>query len=233
MSSIQKSDTVLEAREVRKGFKSGKAELAVLRGVDLKVTHGECVSIRGASGSGKSTLLNILAGLDTADSGDVLWGGDTIQPLKKNRPALAARRGGFCGFVFQSYYLVPELNAYENIILARRLLGPVTLKYSERTDWLMDRLGIASRAQGLPNELSGGERQRVAIARALLNEPKLLIADEPTGNLDEHTSEEVVSLLLSICRELQTACILVTHNLEYANRADQRRFLSQGQLTDS
>ena len=233
MSSIEKGDTVIEAVGISKGFVSGKSELDVLRGVDLRVARGEFLSIQGASGSGKSTLLNILAGLETADSGDVLWNGESIEPLKKVRPGLPARRGQFCGFVFQAYYLVPELNALENVTLARRLLGPVKKEHTERAQWLMDRLDISARAKGLPHELSGGERQRVAIARALLNEPKLVIADEPTGNLDERTSEEVVSLLLSICRELDTACILVTHNLEYANRADQKRVLSHGQLTDS
>ncbi|MGB0372214.1 MAG: ABC transporter ATP-binding protein [Opitutales bacterium] len=230
MSKSTDCEWVLEAEGVEKSFVSGKETLSVLRGVDLQVKAGQFVSIRGASGSGKSTLLNILAGLDSADSGDVRWGGESINPLKLDKPKLAGRRGHFCGFVFQAYYLVPELNALENVLLARRILGGITKDDREKAEWLLERLGVLSRSKGLSNQLSGGERQRVAIARALMNNPQLVIADEPTGNLDERTSEEVIRLLLSICEELDTACLLVTHNEEYAARADVKLTLTLGQL---
>ena len=233
MNSRENYDTVLEARALTKTFISGTTHLHVLQGASLSIKRGDFLSIRGASGSGKSTLLNILAGLDTADSGDVLWNNKSIEPLKTQRPDLAQLRGAFCGFVFQAYYLVPELNALENVILARRLLKGVTQADRERAEWLLNRLGMDKRSLGLPHELSGGERQRVGIARALMNEPQLIIADEPTGNLDVETSDDVVDLLFSICRELETACVLVTHNTEYANRADVRLALSKGQLIDS
>ncbi|MEM7672407.1 MAG: ABC transporter ATP-binding protein [Verrucomicrobiota bacterium] len=222
---------VIEATGIKKVFDSGKDTIRVLEGVDLAIMAGQFASIRGASGSGKSTLLNILAGLDTADAGDVKWSGESIEPQKIKKPQIAAKRAHFCGFVFQAYYLVPELNALENVLLSRRITGGLKSSDRERAQWLLERLGVSNRSQGLANQLSGGERQRVAIARALMNDPKLIIADEPTGNLDEKTSEDVISLLLGVCSEFNTACLLVTHNSEYAERADVRLSLTMGQLT--
>ena len=230
MSNLEVDTPVIEAQAVTKSYGSGDSALNVLKGVNLQVFPGQIASIKGASGSGKSTLLNILAGLDTADSGDVIWAGESINPQKFNKHALAKKRGAFCGFVFQSYYLVPELNALENVLLAKRLLGPAKASDQKRAEELLVKLGVDHRKNGLPNQLSGGERQRVAIARALINQPKLIIADEPTGNLDERTGEEVISLLLNICRELDTACLLVTHSVGYAKRADTQKTLSLGLL---
>ncbi|MEM9026486.1 MAG: ABC transporter ATP-binding protein [Verrucomicrobiota bacterium] len=221
---------VIEATGIKKAFDSGKDKLRVLDGVDLTIMAGQFASIRGASGSGKSTLLNILAGLDTADAGDVKWSGESIVSQKIKKPQIAAKRAHFCGFVFQAYYLVPELNALENVLLSRRITGRLEPNDRERARWLLKRLGVSNRSRGLANQLSGGERQRIAIARALMNDPKLIIADEPTGNLDEKTSEDVIDLLLGVCEEFNTACLLVTHNSEYASRADVRLSLTMGQL---
>ena len=225
-------EPVLEADALKKEYRSGGSAIEVLKGVELRVDSGEIVSIKGASGSGKSTLLNILAGLDNADSGDVRWLGDSIHPRKVDQRLLAKRRGRFCGFVFQSYYLIHELNALENVLLGRRILGGIRKEDLQYADHLLASLGVDQRKKGLASELSGGERQRVAIARALINRPQLIIADEPTGNLDEQTGEEVISLLLNLCRELNTACLLVTHSPDFANRADRQKTLSRGQLID-
>jgi lipoprotein-releasing system ATP-binding protein len=216
------NDPVLSARGIKKTFRSGGSILEVLRGVDLHVAAGESVSIRGESGSGKSTLLNLLAGLDTPDSGTVLWGGlaDTG----------AARRAAYLGMVFQSFYLVPELDAFANVLLARRILGRLDAGARPRASELLAHVGLSERAHHLPSQLSGGERQRVALARALMNRPNLIVADEPTGNLDERTGNEVVDLLLGLCSSANTALILVTHNAAHAAKTRRSLFLRNGTL---
>jgi len=216
------SEPVLSARGLRKSFHSGDAMLEVLRGVTLEVAAGESVSIRGESGSGKSTLLNLLAGLDAPDSGTVLWGGtpDTS----------ASRRAAYLGMVFQSFYLVPELDALANVLLARRILGGVDRAARERARALIASVGLADRAHHLPSHLSGGERQRVALARALMNRPNLILADEPTGNLDERTGNEVVELLLGLCASANTALVLVTHNALHAAKTRRSLTLTAGSL---
>ena len=216
------NDMVLSARDLRKHFRSGDAVLEVLRGVDLDVSAGESVSIRGESGSGKSTLLNLLAGLDSPDSGTVSWGGSTDTG--------ASRRAAYLGMVFQSYYLVPELDAYQNVLLSRRILGGLVKAARARARALLGEVGLLERAHHLPSQLSGGERQRVALARALMNEPKLIVADEPTGNLDERTGNEVIELLLGLCGSANTARILVTHNQAHAAKTRRRLHLTRGVL---
>jgi putative ABC transport system ATP-binding protein/lipoprotein-releasing system ATP-binding protein len=210
---------VLVARGLRKSFLSGERQIEVLRGVDLTVAAGESVSIRGESGSGKSTLLNLLAGLDKPDVGTLEWSGG---------PALEDRRAEFLGIVFQSFYLIPELDAFQNVLMAARMLGKTGPNERARATSLLTRVGLADRAEHLPTQLSGGERQRVAVARALMNSPRLLLADEPTGNLDEHTGEAVIELLLSLCAETQTALVLVTHNVEHAAKTQRALFLREG-----
>jgi predicted ABC-type transport system involved in lysophospholipase L1 biosynthesis ATPase subunit len=217
------SEPVLSARGIRKSFRSGEVLLEVLRGVDLDVGAGESVSIRGESGSGKSTLLNLLAGLDSPDSGTVVWEG--------SRDTGPARRAAYLGMVFQSFYLVPELDALANVLLARRILGgPVDRAARGRARELLSRVGLAERGHHLPPQLSGGERQRVALARALMNAPRLIVADEPTGNLDERTGNGVVELLMEMCSSAGTALVLVTHNAAHAAKAGRTLMLHAGLL---
>jgi putative ABC transport system ATP-binding protein/lipoprotein-releasing system ATP-binding protein len=196
--------------------------LAVLRGVDVDVAAGESVSIRGESGSGKSTLLNLLAGLDAPDTGTVTWGGSPETG--------AARRAAYLGMIFQSFYLVPELDAYSNVLLARRILGGVDAAAKARAAELLNHVGLGQRGHHLPSQLSGGERQRVALARALMNRPKLIVADEPTGNLDERTGNEVIDLLLGLCASANTALILVTHNMAHAAKTSRSLHMVAGNL---
>jgi putative ABC transport system ATP-binding protein/lipoprotein-releasing system ATP-binding protein len=216
------NEPVLSARGLRKSFASGDATLEVLRGVDLDVAAGESVSIRGESGSGKSTLLNLLAGLDAPDSGTVLWDGSADTG--------AGRRASYLGMVFQSFYLVPELDACANVLLARRIQGRIDAAARKRARDLLADVGLGDRAHHLPAHLSGGERQRVALARALMNNPRLIVADEPTGNLDERTGNAVVDLLLGLCTSANTAVILVTHNAAHAAKTRRSLVLTAGVL---
>lgn len=215
------ADPILSARDVRKTYLSGDRRIEVLRGVALDVAAGESVSIRGESGSGKSTLLHLLAGLDAPEGGAVLWHG---------KPADAPRRAAFLGMVFQSFYLIPEIDARANVLMAARMRGVPGARERARADELLAKVGLADRAEHLPAQLSGGERQRVAVARALMNAPALLLADEPTGNLDERTGDAVIELLLALCRETGTALVLVTHNAAHAAKTQQARFLHEGVL---
>ena len=215
------SEPILSARDLAKSYASGDGRIAVLRGVSLAVAAGESVSIRGESGSGKSTLLNLIAGLDAPDAGEVRWAGAA--------PALG-RRAKFLGMVFQSFYLIPELTAEENVLMAARMIAAPGAAERTRARALLERTGIGARGHHLPAQLSGGERQRVAVARALLNGPQLLLADEPTGNLDEHTGDAVIELLLQLSRETGTALVLVTHNATHAAKTGRQLFLREGVL---
>ena len=216
------SEPILQANGLSKTYLSGERRLQVLRDVDLTVGAGETVSIRGESGSGKSTLLHLLAGLDKPDTGTVLWDG-----VADTGPA---RRARFLGMVFQSFYLIPELDALGNVLMAARMLGRLDAAARERAAGLLKRVGLAERGHHLPAQLSGGERQRVAIARALMNSPRLLLADEPTGNLDEKTGESILELLLAVTAEQGTALVLVTHNPAHAARAGRRAVMHAGAL---
>ena len=222
------SDPVLSARALRKAFPSGDARLEVLRGVDLDVAAGESISIRGESGSGKSTLLNLLAGLDSPDSGSVAWGG--------SGDTGARRRAAYLGMVFQSFYLVPELDALANVLLeiSRKSANCISGSRDDldRARELLGSVGLAGRSHHLPAHLSGGERQRVALARALMNSPSLILADEPTGNLDEGTGNGVVDLLLGLCSSANAALVLVTHNAAHAAKTRRRMLLTSGVLGD-
>lgn len=211
---------ILQATGLHKSYLSGERRLEVLRGVDLAVAAGESVSIRGESGSGKSTLLNLLSGLDAPDAGQLCWEGDAAMT--------AERRGRLIGLVFQAFYLVPELDAEDNVLLAARLLGKIGAAERTRAQELLRRVGLGERAKHVPAKLSGGERQRVAIARALINRPKLILADEPTGNLDEGSGDSMIELLLTLCREEGCALVLVTHNAAHAGRCGRRLFLREG-----
>ena len=215
------SASVLTVSGLRKTYLSGDRRIEVLRGVTLAVAPGESVSIRGESGSGKSTLLNLLGGLDAPDGGVLAWAGE---PVKADRRAL------FLGMVFQSFYLIPEIDALANVLMAARMVKTPGAAERARAKELIARVGLAERATHLPAHLSGGERQRVAVARALMNSPQLLLADEPTGNLDEHTGDAVIDLLLSLSRETRTALVLVTHNAAYAAKTGRQLFMRDGVL---
>ena len=215
------SELILEASGVAKAFGSGSARIPVLRAVDLALTAGESLAIRGESGSGKSTLLHLLAGLDVPDAGSIRWGASAPDPSRRSR---------YLGLVFQSFHLVPELDALGNVLLAARMLGAPDIAARQRAEALLGQVGLAGRARHLPSQLSGGERQRVAVARALINRPRLLLADEPTGNLDEHTGEAVIDLLVGLCAATGTALVLVTHNAAHAARCRGTRTLHDGVL---
>lgn len=218
--------TVLEARAIERTFPSPQGDIRVLRGVNLAVHAHETVSIRGESGAGKTTMLSILAGMERADSGEVLWDGTAISDCSRNWQA--RRRARFFGLIFQSYYLIPEIDALQNVLFAARLLGNPGKAASDRARFLLDRVGLAGRLHHMSGQLSGGERQRVGIARALMNSPRLILADEPTGNLDERTARDVMQMLLDLCREEDTALVLVTHNPEFAKATQRQLLLRQG-----
>ena len=216
------SQSVLTARSVHKHYRLGKQEIPVLRGVDLAVAAGETVALLGASGAGKSTLLHVLGLLDPPSSGEVLYDGERVDQLPVATRAMLRHRQ--IGFVFQFYHLIPELTALQNVLLARMMATSVWRYFGQRKQAraaaaaLLDQVGLGSRLHHRPAELSGGERQRVAIARALLAEPKVILADEPTGNLDSATAHGVVELMFRIQRERNLAFLLVTHDESLAAR---------------
>ena len=216
------SNAILSARGLVKTFLSGDRRIEVLRGVNLEIAPGESISIRGESGSGKSTLLHLLAGLDAPDAGTLTWEGSPDTGAK--------RRAAFLGIVFQSFYLLPELDALQNVLMARRIVGSIGAAEKDRAKELLKRVGLAERMDHLPTQLSGGERQRVAVARALMNSPRLILADEPTGNLDEHTGSAVIELLLGLCRETGTTLVLVTHNADHAAKCARQLMLREGRF---
>lgn len=219
-------DIVLQARGLSKVFASPAGPLPVLTDVSLEVFAGESVSIRGSSGSGKTTLLQQLGGLDQPDAGEVriLAPGGGLVP-----PRSSLGRG--VGFVFQNYQLMPELTALENVALAALIAGTPSVAATEAARALLTQVGLGARLEHLPARLSGGECQRVAIARALVNRPSVILADEPTGNLDERTGVEIMDLLLGVVADRGAALILVTHSREFAERASRRLVLSGGVLS--
>ncbi|MDQ8185206.1 ABC transporter ATP-binding protein [Pelagicoccus sp. SDUM812002] len=223
------SELAIAASGVAKSYVTGEATLEVLSSVELSVGRGEFVSIQGESGCGKTTLLNVLAGIESPDTGYVQWGGDRIESLGRN--ALAVKRGRYLGIVFQSYYLVPEIDSLQNVLMARRIVdGRVGKSQVDEAKAMLAKVGLGDRCHQMPNTLSGGERQRVAIARALITNPAVILADEPTGNLDESTGNRVMDQLRGLCREFGTSLVLVTHNPEHAALADRQLTLSQGAI---
>lgn len=225
------SKVILRAEDLHKSYKLGRVELPVLRGVSMSVRTGEFVAIQGASGSGKSTLLHLLGALDVPTNGRVFLDGEDIFAA---RNAVRDRlRNQTFGFVFQFYHLLPELNVTENVILARMIGTSMARWLSERRDArkfaaeLLDRIGLGHRLGHRPNELSGGERQRVAIARSLINRPRILLADEPTGNLDRQTGREILDLLIRLNDDGQTI-VMVTHDVRVADAADRVLTLVDG-----
>ena len=221
---------LLAATDVQKSFRIGRTALQVLRGVDVSVSVGDFVALCGASGSGKTTLLHLLGGLDEPDRGNIRVG--EIDLARMSRQAVARFRNKEIGFVFQAYHLLPELDALENVALPARMARRPVAEAEVRAKKLLARVGLAQRMEHRPNELSGGEQQRVAIARALINEPRLVLADEPTGNLDSATGEEIISLLADLHKEQEVTLIVATHDEKVAAHAERVLRLADGCIVD-
>lgn len=218
--------SILETKDLKKIYGSGEAEVHALDGVNLTVEKGEFVAVVGTSGSGKSTLLHMLGGLDRPTSGTVTVDGRELSTLKDEELTIFRRRK--IGFVFQNYNLVPVLNVYENIVLPIQLDGnPEDREY---IDQIIATLGLESKLQNLPNNLSGGQQQRVAIARALAAKPAIILADEPTGNLDSRTSQDVMGLLKISSERFRQTIVMITHNEEIAQMADRIIRIEDGQI---
>lgn len=217
----------VEVRDVSKTIQNSTTTVNILRDVTFRVPRGQFLAIMGASGSGKSTLLGLLAGLDTVTAGRIVLDGEDITDLKEDQ--LASLRGRKIGFVFQSYQLVPTLTAKENILLPAELTG-LKGDWETRAGELLERVGLSNRGHHYPIQLSGGEQQRVALARAFIIKPPILMADEPTGNLDSQNGQHVLDLLLQMNREEQTTLILVTHDRKLADYANRIITLRDGQV---
>lgn len=221
-------DCVLEARELAKTYGSGAAQVSALRGIDLQVRPGQFLAIMGPSGSGKSTLLHLLAGVETPTSGQVLLEGHDLAQMSDDERTLIRRRR--LGFVFQQFNLLPTLTAAENVSLPLLLDGVSPAEASRRCDEALALVGLANRQTHLPSEMSGGEQQRVAVARALVIEPALLLADEPTGNLDSETGQQVVDLLRKLVNSRRQTIVIVTHDANVAAQADSIVHVRDGRL---
>jgi len=219
---------LLNVINLHKHFAAPAGTIHVLKGVEFTLHEGEFLAIVGESGSGKSTMLQILGTLERPDQGEILLDAEPVQSLSSNRQAYL--RNQKIGFVYQAHHLIPELSALENIILPLMVRGMDTAAAESRGRELLARLGLEQRGDHIPAKLSGGEAQRVAVGRALAAHPRLLLADEPTGNLDEHTAQEVFGLLRQLCREENAAVVMVTHSLALADACDRTLVLHDGLL---
>ena len=221
-------EMILQAKNICKSYSNGKTQLSVLQDFSLDVEVGEIITIMGQSGSGKSTALNILGTLDHPDSGELILGGKRVHTMEENE--LAAIRNGDIGFVFQFHHLLPEFTAIENILM------PTCIKVKEDSKNhaldLIEKMGLSDRKDHFPSQLSGGERSRVAVARALMNQPKLILADEPTGNLDEKNANKLIDLLSEINKDFHQAIVLTTHNPQVARIGHKQFNLENGSLTE-
>ena len=228
---MSKDGLVIKASDVQKSYRDGVLTVPVLKGVNLSVKKGELVAIVGASGSGKSTLLHILGGLDTIDAGSVEVAGMAVHSLTENERGRL--RNQKLGFVYQFHHLLPEFTALENVAMPLTIARQNPTLAQERAAQVLQALGLAHRLNHYPSQMSGGERQRCAIARAMVAEPACILADEPTGNLDQATANAVFDRFVSIAREHQTACVIVTHDLQLAQRCDRVVTLSDGQILEN
>lgn len=219
---------ILETTDLTKTYPSGNSELTVLDAVNIQIPVGSTASIVGPSGSGKTTLLGLCAGLDRASSGRVLLDGSDITDFSEGERAKLRRES--IGFIFQNFQLMPNLTAIENVVIPAELQGKSGGETSRRAEELLERVGLGSRMRHYPKQLSGGEQQRVAIARAFIHEPKILFADEPTGNLDEESSVLIEDMLFEINKELGTTLVLVTHDNELAKKTEHLIKLKGGKL---
>jgi lipoprotein-releasing system ATP-binding protein len=234
-SPSKTDDTIIQASAVKKSFRMGDSSVPVLKHVDLAVKRGEFLAIEGRSGSGKSTLMHLLGALDVADSGDIFYEGRNFSTMSEAERSHL--RNTQFGFVFQFYHLLPELNVQENTLLAP-MIENSWLKFrckkaelKTKAAAVLEQMGLGHRIKHRPNQLSGGERQRVAIARALMNEPRVLFADEPTGNLDAETGRQIMNVLEKLHQEKGQTILMVTHDRTLAREADRVLLLKDGRLT--
>lgn len=219
---------MIRLTNISKTVQSGSEQLTILHALDLHIPRGQFVSVVGPSGSGKSTLLGLIAGLDAPTSGEIALNGQNITRMTEDQ--LAEFRGQYVGFVFQSFHLIPSLTAYENVLVPLEIMGrPNAVK---RAQALLDEVGLHDRGHHYPSQLSGGEQQRIAIARAFANEPQILLADEPTGNLDSRNGTHIFDLLLNLNRERGTTLLLVTHDHQLAELADRKISLRDGRVVE-
>jgi putative ABC transport system ATP-binding protein len=219
---------IIETKELRREYRIGRDAVIALGGVDISIYQGEFVAIVGPSGCGKSTLLNLLGGLDQPTKGNVFLDGQNLAQLSEEQ--LASLRRQKMGFIFQRHDLFPELTARENVEFPLLLGRMSPIERKKRADDLLTQIGLAEKADHLPDELSGGQQQRVGIARALANNPLILLADEPTGNLDSATSAEIINILIQLTRNQGLTLVMVTHDPEVAEQADRKLTLRDGQL---
>ncbi len=222
------SEALLEMRAVKRHYGQGETRLEVLREASLSIAPGEIVALTGPSGAGKSTLLHVAGLLEDADGGEVFVKGEACSGMSELARTLARRRQ--LGFVYQFHHLLPEFSAVENIVVPQLIAGRTKEDARTRAMDLLDRLGVGARADHRPGELSGGEQQRVALARAVANQPALLLADEPTGNLDHHTADSVFDALAEMVRDLGLGALIATHNMDLAARMDRRLSLVDGHI---
>jgi lipoprotein-releasing system ATP-binding protein len=222
------NENFLSARNLAKTYAMGKRSLEVLRGVNLEIARGDFLALRGASGAGKSTLLHLIGGLDSPNVGEIFFKGQNLAKFSEGE--LTHFRNRRVGFIFQAYHLLPELDALENVCLPARVARISAAPVEKRGRELLGRVGLQNRFEHKPAELSGGEQQRVAIARALINEPELLLADEPTGNLDSKTGGEIIELLKSLRVEKQMTLIIATHDAKVAAHAQRVIELIDGRI---
>lgn len=219
---------ILETKNITRTFKSGDKILTVLHNVNMQIERGTSCAIVGPSGSGKTTLLGLCAGLDKPTSGNVLLNG--VELGEKSEDERAAIRNKFVGFVFQTFQLVPTLTALENVMVPLELRGESTKGVKQKAMELLDEVGLADRTHHYPTQLSGGEQQRVAIARAFINQPEILFADEPTGNLDAETGEHIEDLLFALNKQQGTTLVLVTHDLQLAKKCNRIISIKSGKI---
>jgi len=229
--STRDANPLLSACRLSKAYREGDRTLAVLTAVDLKIAPGEQIALIGRSGSGKSTLLNLLGGIERPDSGEITIRGTAFSHLGERRLTLFRRR--HIGFIYQAFNLIPTLNAAENVALPLELNGAASDEAEAQAIALLERIGLGQRARAFPDRLSGGEQQRVAIARALVHQPALVLADEPTGNLDVRTGRQVLDLLAELFTDRGSGLLIVTHSLEVARRADRVLTLDDGILQET
>ena len=225
---MNESTIILNAKGIEKRFAQGDASIEVLGGVDLSLAAGERVAIVGRSGSGKSSLLHVLAGLDDVNQGQIFVAGEPMAAASND--ARTALRRKYMGFVYQQHHLLPEFSALENVALPLRLNGLAQTIAEQQSRKLLDRIGLGARVQHLPGELSGGERQRVAVARALIHQPKLVMADEPTGNLDTTSAAELMALMVELSESSGVAFLVVTHDPSMLHQFDRVLTLVDGKL---
>ncbi len=223
------SDAIsISCKNLKKTFSEGGLKVEVLKGIDLSIEKGSCLAVIGSSGSGKSTLLHLLGGLDDPTEGEVIVAGQKMSVLSESEKGLLRNKS--LGFIYQFHHLLPEFSAIENVAMPLLIRGTDVIEAKQSATEILERVGLADRLQHKPGELSGGERQRAAIARALITKPQCILADEPTGNLDEQTADKVFDVMMELNQEYGVSLIMVTHNVVLAKRMDSVRELHEGNL---